>query len=236
MLWRVRQRLLSKEQRLPRSDIPPDYKCPYPQCSWIRPDNKRPELTFRNHMAQQHGVYYEKAPQTAVSKKMAKYERHAVNLEQLEELAPWHCVALARHVVYGQPLTHVVKEMPGRHSAASLRAVAKSPAGQAFIAKASASLQDPVKLVKDLMASDVFSKHMDWLQAWEWAVESKDYEAIHKMAKDIGLQPVLEQKQQQGPTKISLHLNMSDLAQPAATTRFQVMEAEIVEESEEQDG
>lgn len=216
-------------QRLPRSDIPPDYKCPFEACTWRRPENKRPELTYRNHMAAMHGIYYEKAVPSAVSQKLAAYPKYTDSLREAEDLKPWHCVALARHVVYGQQFTDIGKEM--KHSAQAISQIAKSPAGQAFIAKMTEELKDPVKLVKDLMKSDTLEMHLMWLQARDWAFQAKDYEAIHKMAKDIGLQPVVEDGGKNGPTKISLHLNMTDLSAPAVRTSYQLMEAEIVEEA-----
>lgn len=216
-----------KKQRLPRSDIPPDYQCPYPNCDWERPENKRPELTYRNHMAQVHNVYYEKAPPSDVKKSLAQYPSTSKELRELEDLKPWHCLALARHTLYGQTYKDIGKDL--KHSPQTISDVAKSPAGQAFIAKCEDELKDPVRLTKKLMETDVFSKHMDWLQAWEWAMHAKDYKAIHSMAKDIGLQPAMEQKNT-GPTKISLNLNMGDLGTPDVNSRFQVLEAEIVEE------
>lgn len=216
---------MSKENRLPRADIPPNYACPYPACGFKPPaESKRPELTYRNHMAMTHGVYYEKAPPSAVAQKLAlaKANRYADDLQAIEQLKPWHCVALARHVVYGQPYSEVAKEM--KHSAASVQAVAKSPAGKEFIARATQELSDPVKLVKDLMKSDVFAKQMDWMQAWEWAMQAKDYEAVHRMAKDIGLQPALDDAQKAGPTKIILNMNMNDLGSPQVKTSFSIVE------------
>lgn len=181
-------------------------------------------------MTMRHGVYYEPAA-TSLTKLKEKYGSTRADLMELEQLRPWHCVALARHVVYGQPFTDVGKEM--KHSVDSIRAVAKSPAGQAFIAKMTQELTDPVKLVKDLMKSDSLEMHLMWLQARDWAYQAKDYEAIHKMAKDIGLQPVMEDSNKAGPTKISLHLNMNDLGSPQVRTTFQVMEAEVVEEEQD---
>ena len=180
-------------------------------------------------MAMRHGIYYEPVPSPMNALKQ-KYGANRTELAKLEELAPWHCTALARHVVYGQALSEVVKDMPGRHSAETIRQVAKSPAGQAYIAQATEALKDPVKLVKDLAKSDVAEMYFTWQMARDWAVQAKDYEAIHKMAKDIGLQPVLDSAEKTGPTTISLHLNMHDLATPPVKTSFQVMEAEIVEE------
>jgi len=184
-------------------------------------------------MALCHQVYYE-PKSTTLTHLHEKYGASRADLAELEQLRPWHCVALARHVVYGQPFTEVGKEM--KHSPESIKAVAKSPAGQAFIEKMTQELRDPVKLVKDLMKSDALEMHLMWLQARDWAFQAKDYEAIHKMAKDIGLQPVMDDNAKAGPTQISLHLNMSDLATPAVKTTFQVMEAEVVEEPDDQAG
>lgn len=229
---------MSKESRLPRSDIPPDFKCPYPACGFSpKPDSKRPELAFRSHMGVNHNVHYETAMPSAVAMKLAKLggARYDTDLATLEDLKPWHCTALARHVVYGQAFSEVAKEMPGKHSPESIRAVAKSPAGQAFMEKMTQELRDPVKLVKDLAKSDSFEMYVMWLQARDWAYQAKDYEAIHKMAKDIGLQPMLEDQAKSGPTKISLHLNMSDLASTPVKTSYSYMEAEVVEEPDEQE-
>jgi hypothetical protein len=219
--------------RLPRSDIPPDFRCPYPDCQF----QGKVELSYRGHMHSSHGVLYEKkgADTNSVRASLARYDTKLEELKELDQLAPWHCVALARHITYGQPFAEVVKEMPGKHSADSIRAVAKSPAGQAFLQKASENLKDPVQAVKNLMASDVFSKHMDWLQAWEWAMEAKDYEAIHRMGKDIGLAPALDSQQKAGPTKIVLNMQMGDLGATQIPTRFEmVKDAEFsVEEPED---
>ena len=226
---------MSKQERLPRSDIPPDYKCPYPACSFQPAENKRGrELTFRNHMAQVHGVYYEKAEPTETSLKLAKYARHSKDYESLAEisqLASWHCAALARHEVTGIPLTQLARE--NKHSADTLLAVAKSPAGQRYTETIRSNLHDPVKTVKDLLASGMVSKLLDWEQAWQWAVEAKNADLIHKMAKDIGLQPALDTQEKVGPTKISLHLNMGGLDAPIVKTSFTVVDDPTYEVEEE---
>ena len=182
-------------------------------------------------MATVHGVYYETAVLSEVGQKLAKYSKHAKDLTKLETLAPWHCVALARHVVYGQPFSEVGKEM--RHSPDSVAAVSKSPAGQAFIAKMTQELTDPVKLVKDLMKSDALEMHLMWLQARDWAFADRNADLIHKMAKEVGLQPVLADAEKVGPTKIVLNMNMMDLATPVINSSFKVVEATVVEEPDE---
>lgn len=208
--------------RLPRTDIPPDYACPYPDCIWKLPENKRPELTFRNHMAQQHGVYYEKAPASPTAMKLAKYERYGAGLTEITQLAPWHRLALARHMAYGQPFADVAKEM--RHSPETIRAVAKSPAGQAFMQQLDQELSDPVKLVKNLTKSDTFEMYMMWQQARDWAYAARDYEAIHKMAKDIGLQPIIEDSAKPGATHLTLHLSVPNLEMPEIKTSWKEVE------------
>lgn len=232
-LWRGRLKKDTKE-RLPRTDIPPNYKCPYPDCSFkVSEESKRKELAYRNHMAVNHGVYYEKAPPTETANKLAQYTRHGQELEKLQEisqLASWHCRALAEAEVSGLPLSTVAKQM--RHSVDTLRAVARSPAGQKYLETIRANMHDPVRVVRDLLAAGTVNKLLDWERAWQQAVDAKDYQAVHRMAKEIGLQPALEATQQQGPTKISLHLNLNDLAAPAVKTSFTVLEAEVVEEPE----
>lgn len=169
-----------------------------------------------------HDVYYERAPLSETGKKLAGLPRRAEEVAKLEELKPWQCVALARHVMSDWTFTQIGKET--RHSPDTISALVKSPAGQAFIAKLNEECADPVKLVKNLLAGDTVNKWAGWQMAWDWAVQAKDYEAIHKMAKDIGLQPALEQKQAVGPTKISLHLNMHDLGAPQTRSTFTVIE------------
>lgn len=178
-------------------------------------------------MATCHGVYYEKAPMSPVAQKMAalgleRYNDNLINMQEIAELASWHCAALAKAEITGLPLSEVAKE--GKHSPETLRRVAKSPAAVKYIAEVRSNLHDPVKTVKNLLAAGMVNKLLDWEQAWQLAVQAKDYEAVHKMAKDIGLQPALEQKQAVGPTKISLHLNMHDLGTPAVKTTFTVVD------------
>ena len=211
--------------RLPRSDIPADLTCPYPECVFTASK----EFGFTQHMVMRHGVYYELASTNLVALK-AKHGSSRYDLEKLETLAPWHCVALARYVVYGQPFSEIAKEM--RHSPDSVKAVSKSPAGQAFIARMTQELTDPVKLVKDLMKSDALEMHLMWLQARDWAFADRNADLIHKMAKEVGLQPVLADAEKAGPTKIVLNMNMGDLATPVISSRFEIVkDAEWKEEA-----
>jgi hypothetical protein len=173
-------------------------------------------------MATNHKVYYELAEPSAVAKKLAKLTRYTDDVAKLEELKPWQCVALARHVMSDWNFTEIGRET--KHSPATISALARSPAGRAFIEKLHQECSDPVRLVKNLMAGDTVNKWAGWQMAWDWAVAAQDYEAIHKMAKDIGLQPALEQEQKAGPTKISLHLNLNDLAAPIAKSTFSIVE------------
>lgn len=216
-------------QRLPRSDIPPDYRCPYPTCEF----QGKVELSFRGHMATAHGIKYEKAPPSQVKQALSKWNKSKDDLlatPEINQLPSWVCAALAKHVVMGTPMSILAKE--GKHSAETLSHYSRSPAGKSYMEQISGNLHDPIKTTRDILAIGMPAKLIDWEFAWQLAVAAKDYEAIHRMAKDIGLQPALAEKEKQGPTTISLHLSMADLGTPSIPTRFiEVMDAEIVEDN-----
>ena len=174
-------------------------------------------------MAYQHKIYYERAPLSIIGQKLEKLPRHPSDFQAESDLKPWHCVALAKHVAYGLPFSQAAKS--GNHSGEMLGAVARSPAGQAFIAKLETELRNPVVLVKKLMESDTFEMWIKWREAFDWAYEAKDSELLHKMAKDIGLQPVIQPEERQaGPTTLSLHLSLNELGQLPVKTTYKVID------------
>lgn len=218
----------SEKPRLPRSDIPPDFKCPYPDCEF----QGKIELMYRGHMSSAHGILYErKDTVNAIKTALAKYEKTKAELEQFEEisqLASWHCALLAQHVVTGMPLGPMAEAI--KHKAETINSVARSPAAKKYMEKIHANLHDPAQTVKDLLSAGMVNKYIGWEQAFQWAVEAKDYIAVHKMTKEVGLHELLgDQNKQSGPTKIVLNMNMGDLGATQIPTRFQMMEAEIVE-------
>ena len=217
----------STQPRLPRSDIPGDYKCVYPDCPFVADtaSKRGQELVFRNHMAQMHGVYYEKAAKESdTSKLLAKYNRSKEELEaipEISQLASWHCAVLAQHVVYGLPLGPLAKA--AKHSADTILAVSKSPAARAYMEQVSNNLHDPIATTRNLLAAGAVHKLLAWEEAFQLAVEAKDYASVHKMVKEIGLHQVLDQPEKTGPTKIVLNMNMGDLATPTISSRFEIV-------------
>ena len=184
-------------------------------------------------MATAHKVKYaRKEGVSEVKQALAKYNKSKEELEALSEisqLAGWHCAALARHVVDGVPLGPLARA--NKHSEETLRSVAKSPAGKKYMEQIRSNLHDPLLTTRNMLAAGTVRKLLDWEEAWGLAVEAKDYAAIHKMAKEIGLHQVLAPDAgNAGPSKISLTLNLTDLTTPEIKTSFKVIEAEYKDE------
>lgn len=189
-------------------------------------------------MAAKHGVRYESKYKegTKKSKRLEKVKQKQktdfLAMTEISQLASWHCAVLAKHVVTGMPLGPLAKEI--KHSSETINAVAKSEAGRKYMKSIEDSLHDPILTARNLMASGVVNKLLDWEQMWQLAVESRDYEAVHRMAKDIGLQPIMDNKQQ-GPTKIQITLGTDTLGSIPAQTSFQVVEQPDFEIEEDDD-
>ena len=62
-------------------------------------------------------------------------------------------------------------------------------------------------------------------------MENRDYDSIHRMAKDIGLKNVLGDEKAQLPTSITINLSSSDLESKPVLTSFEV----ITNDDEEED-
>ena len=155
---------------------------------------------------------------------LVKYERtreELANIPEISQLASWHCAVLAQHVVYGLPLGPLAKA--AKHSADTILAVSKSPAARAYMEQVGNNLHDPIATTRNLLAAGAVHKLLAWEEAFQLAVEAKDYASVHKMVKEIGLHQVLDQPEKTGPTKIVLNMNMGDLSSPTISSRFEIV-------------
>jgi len=148
--------------------------------------------------------------------KLAKYDEN-----RYEVLKPWHCFAIAKHQVYGYTYTKVAEQM-GK-SATTLSDVVKSPAGRAY-AKGIMEQMEPKMMVQNMLETDLLSKYLDWQQAWVWAMENRDYDSIHRMAKDIGMKPVLGDERAQLPTKVVINLGSEDMDSKPVLTSYEIID------------
>lgn len=197
-----------KKKDKPLEAIPADFKCPYAECA--EDDPWPDEQAFRGHMAGKHDVTYESRYE---HNKAIEKLKNLPDSSERETLNTWHMIAIAKHELYGLSWQEVVDEMRGGKGKTTIVKVANSPAGKRFREKLLEEIGDVPNLVKKMMESDTIGKYMDWMMAFEWAKEARDYKQMHTMVKDVGLKKVLEEDQQQGPRTIVLNLSANDLAQ-----------------------
>ena len=208
-------------KRLPRTEIPANHACRL--CDFQGKNTQ----SYLSHAAAKHGLKYElKEDPTG---RMQKWrEQRALMDPDAFKLKPWHMVALAKHVVYGDSLSAIAKAQ-GR-SPESLRLAKNCPAGQAYIEQVTQQVSDPKFLVQNLFDAASIKITDDWFQAFRWATEARDYDAVHRMAKDIGLKRVFEQDTRDDiPTQITINLGSADLAAAQAETTGYIA-AEVLED------
>jgi len=211
------------EPRRPREDIPKDNICPEPYCGAGPFKN---QSGFIGHMAAKHRIKYEKVVRDQA---MAWYDR--VDPNKPPKFQTWHRFALAKHAMYGQSYEKIAKEL-GK-STESLRKIAQTEEGKKYIAQLEDQASDPAQMIRNLMSSDVLNKYLDWQLAFEWAKEQRDYDAVHKMVKEIGLKDIIGDELAQQAQQITINLAGTDLAAGGGSTSHEIiLDAEFEDESE----
>lgn len=71
----------------------------------------------------------------------------------------------------------------------------------------------------------------DYMTALEWAKEARDYQAVHRMTKDLLDFADVGQKKDSGDggRTIHIHLDAKDLDSPEVDTEFEVLDAEVLD-------
>lgn len=206
-------RAFMNEPRRPREDIPSDYICTEPYCG---AGPFKSEQAFIGHMSGKHRVKYElKNPELSATLKRLKA------IKPNTAMKPWHRHAIAQHVVYDTPWTQIAKDFKKNYD--TLREVIKTPEAQAFIVHVEEQLSNPETLVRNLMSSGSVNMYLDWLMSFEWAKENKDYDAVHRMVKDLGLKGIIGDESAQVPTSITINLAGTDLASGGGSTSHEVI-------------
>ena len=209
-------------ERLPRSEIPDPLVCPFENC---RAEVFKRESGYRGHMHGKHGVLYENKVLTPALRRMRE-----LDVNDARKLRPWQRLAVAKHVLLGYSLVKAA-ELMGK-SPHALRDAFRSKAGQEY-AKLIAEQTEPKMMVQNLLETDLMSKYLDWQQAWVWAMENRDYDAIHRMAKDIGMKPVLGDEKAQLPTSITINLSSGDLESKPVLTSYEVISDDAGDDDED---
>ena len=207
------------EPRRPREDIPKDYICPEPYCGAGPFKN---DHAYLGHMVGKHRIKYElKDPE--LSKRLKA-------IVPSKNLKPWHKYAFAKHIMYGISLEQIAKDL-GKNSS-TLRDISKTPAGEAYLEELD-SQTDAVAMVRNMLQSDSLNMYVDWKLAFGWAMENRDYDAVHRMIKDLGLKGIIGDDAGQVATTVTINLAGTDLAASDIKVSHEVIvEADFDEEAD----
>ncbi len=211
--------------RLPRGEIPDPLICPFEGC---REAIFKHEGAFKGHMHGKHRIKYELAPQAP--NVWYKNRELIPKTKERTTLLPWHNFMLLKRFMYNTSAEDLSKEF--NVTVSTINDLFKSPAAKALVAKLESQLE-PKMLVQNLMETDIFGKYLDWQQAWVWAMENRDYDAIHKMSKDIALKSLTGDDKIKLPTQITINLGGSDLESKPVLTSYEVVEDEDGDEDYE---
>ena len=209
------------EPRRPREDIPSNHICPEPYCG---AGPFKSERAFIGHMSGKHRIKYElKRPDLKIMR----------DNNVTTQLKSWHKYALAKHVVYGTPFAKLAEELGKRPQ--TLTSIAKTAPGQEYMVELE-SQSDAVSVVRNLLQSESLNMYLDWLLAFGWAKENRDYDAVHRMVKDLGLKGIIGDDSGQVPTQITVNLSGTDLAAGGGSVSHEViLEAQEWDETEDLD-
>ena len=176
-----------------RIPLPPDLKCPSCNSEFTN------QLALRGHAAKLHGIKFEQKGRKPTDKvAIQKLRDNRPDPLLTEKLQPWQILAITQHVLYGVPLGAVVDEIRDGRGKGDINKVARSPAGTALQDRIREIAEDPTAIVKMLLDSQKVNMTAAWFAAFQWAVEAKDHNAVHRMVKEVGLQDMLQQPQKQG--------------------------------------
>lgn len=107
---------------------------------------------------------------------------HPAKLEP-NDLPRWARLALARHVTLGESLKDAAKQF-GR-SERTLQNSAYSPAGRKWMAMVEAAAEDPLRMATALLQASTMQVTMEYLQAFQQAIDAQDYREVGVMARDV---------------------------------------------------
>lgn len=145
-----------------------------------------------------------------------------------ETLKVWHYHAIAKKYIYGLTWEEVGKIF--NKSKGYLSSLACSPAGRRFREKI--QNMEPEQIAEITLKAASVNATQDYMMALEWAKEARDYQAVHRMTKDLlDFADVGSKKDQgSGGRTIHIHLDAKDLESPEIETDFQVLDAEVLDE------
>jgi len=127
---------------------------------------------------------------------------------------------LAKNILYGISYSNLAKDLGKSYE--SLRKVASSPKGKEYKAELE-SQTDAVAMVRNMLQSDSLNMYVDWKLAFGWAMENRDYDAVHRMIKDLGLKAIMTDEAGQAQTHVTINLASADLDAIQGTTTHEAI-------------
>lgn len=203
---------------LPLADIPTDFKCPQPECHdqplW------QDEAAYRGHMAGKHRIRYKSRAVVNPG------DRGRTPYTEMTELRTSYKLAVVEHELFGTSWEDLGKKY--NKSGGTLSAVGRSPGGTKLRAEVADMAGDTMQLVKMLQQGATAELYSQWHIMAQTAFHNGDAKLFHTMMKDIGLKPLIEDKNA-GPQTLVISGVSDDLAEKIVDTTFTLREPEIDE-------
>ena len=196
--------------------VPEDNICP--ECG----KEAKNKAGLMAHARSMHGTIYAKSDGI---QKWAK-------AQDLERLQPWHMIGLLHRWLYGTPYKVWCDEFRNGKGAATLTQAAGSPAGKRFRIQFDEIANDTTAMMRMVMELSTPEAYADEAFARYLARQAKDYEALHRFNKDIGLKQLLDStsKESDTPPQIVINIQGDGFSDQEVKTSFEVLEAEVVDD------
>lgn len=195
------------------------------------------ELGFRGHMAGKHRIKYESRVSEEQRKRMMALKKlDERSFDTPMDLEPWMKLALAQMTLYGLPQNAVLENIRDGKGKDLFRVVVKSDGAAAYVEEIRKTLEDTGLVVRNLMTDNMLNIYAGWMLSFQAAVDQRDHKLVHQMARDIGLKPALAKFQDAGPqtpTSVVINLGTNDLSAPEISTTYTAVDAEILDDDDD---
>lgn len=209
--------------RRPLAEFPLDLICPACAAGPFKTDSG-----LRGHAHSKHKIKWEMKPPSVKTKagKALSSLRDAREETDPLKLKAWHRLAIAQHVAYDYSYDEIAAKF-GRTSE-YIGKIGRSPAGKKFAADLEAMMEDPVAVLKLVLAQSSLGLHEDQMAALQWAKENKDYNSVHRIVEALWnrVPELREADAKAAPQEIHLHLGANALTVPEVKTSFERVEDE----------
>lgn len=191
---------------LPFEEFPKDLRCPWcPESPRIYRSSKG----LRGHAAGKHGIFWTPTPWDELSEsyKVMLTERRLYMAGDYTKLQAWHMLGISMVELLGYTWEEAAKELGRYAQSKKLAKAAASDAGLAYIAELHAKVANPAEVARMMLTEQSAAAGVSFLMALEWAKEAHDYDAVHRMTKDLlKVSAVMEPEEDRGNRTIQVFI------------------------------